>query len=104
KPQPGEPTAVDADYAEAYAEQFPKQSFGGKLNLTDSGHLLLNKKIHMAMAGGTYPLGAKDGYRLQWVYLDKNRQLVFTFDCSNDDWPEYADTVGEVLLSLELQK
>jgi hypothetical protein len=64
--------------------------------------VVLRKKTNLAMAGGTYPLGAVVAYRLQWVYLSKDRQLFFTFDCPEHEWEDYADRVGQMLLSLEI--
>ena len=103
-PKPDEPTAIDAEYAQAYAEQYPQAAFGGKFNLADSGYVVLGKKLNMAMVGGTYAQGAARAYRLQWSYLDPDRQLFLTFDCAESEWNDYADTVGRILLRLEVPK
>jgi hypothetical protein len=99
--QAGEPTVVDDDYVEAYAEEYPK-SIGGRFEVTDSGRVVLNKKLTFAMVGGTYQKGAVRLYRLQWAHPGKDRHLFFTFDCAEHDRERYAEPLGRTLLSVEL--
>lgn len=103
-PAEGDPVDIDADYAAQYAEQYPEQAFKGKFTVTDSGMLVLRKKVNLAMVGGTYLQGAAPAFRVQCAYLSKDRQLFFTFDCSEKDWDLYADRVAQILLSLEIGK
>lgn len=104
-PQPGETSEVDPDYAKEYAEEYPQQAFQGKFTVTDSGMVVLRKQP-LAMVGGNYQAGASatPAYRLQWSYLSKERQIFLTFDCREEEWEQYADRVGRILLSLELPR
>lgn len=103
QPAPGEPTRVDAEYAQAYAEQYSDSAFEGKLQVTDSG-LVQVKKVPFAMVGGVRPFGAAEAYRLQWTHLNKKQQLFLTVDCAAADWPRLSETVGRMLLTFELEK
>lgn len=97
----GQPEVVDTQYAVRYAEEYPARAFDGKFKVTESGHLVLNKKLHFAGVGGSYPRGAATAYRIQWAYLDKNRQVFVTFDCPEEDWPLYEAPLARILLSLD---
>jgi hypothetical protein len=97
------PVQVDAEYAAAYAEEYPEQAFDGKFSLTDSGFLVLRKKLNLAMVGGTYQQGASRCFRLQCAYLGRDRQLFFTFDCGEREWDRYAEQVGRILLSFSVE-
>lgn len=103
QPQAGEPTSVDADYVEDYAEEYPKQAFSGKFTVADRGLVALGKKQRFAMVGGTYPRGAVEMNRLQWAYLSKEQQLFITFDCAAADWERHGDTLARILLSLNVK-
>jgi hypothetical protein len=100
-PEKGDETQVDAEYATEYAERYSESSFNGKFNLTDSGMLVLDKKYNLAMVGGAYPVAAVQATRLQCQYLSRDRQIMVTFDCAQQDWDTYQDTVGQILLSLD---
>lgn len=102
RPQPGEPESVDADYAAEYARQYPEHGFRGRFSVTDSGFARIRKQA-FAFVGGAYTEGGARAYRLQWVHLAKDRQLFVTFDCAEDRWPEYADTVARVMLGLKVE-
>ncbi len=102
KPAAGEPTSVDEDYVEAYAEEYPERAFSGKFEVTDSGLAVLGKKERFAMVGGTYKRGAIEMNRLQWTYLSKGQQLFVTFDCELADWDAHAETLARMLLTLDL--
>jgi hypothetical protein len=99
-----DPTAVDPDYADSYADQYPDAAFNGKFALIDRGYVLLDKKLGFAMVGGVHPEGATRAYRLQWAFLSKERQLFLTFDCAEEDWPVYEDAVAQMLLSFQMPK
>jgi hypothetical protein len=103
QPQEGEPTAVDADYVEEYAAEYPKQAFGGKFTVTEQGLVALGKKLRFAMVGGSYPRGAVEMNRLQWAYLSKGQQLFITFDCAAADWDHHSETLARILLSVTLK-
>ena len=103
-PRDGDPVDIDAEYAAAYAEQYSQAAFQGKLDVSESGQLVLRKKTNMAMVGGIYPYGAARAFRLQCVYLAADRQFFVTFDCAEQDWPLYEDRVGQMLLSLEIRQ
>jgi hypothetical protein len=102
EPQPGDPTAVDADYAARYAEEYPEAAFGGKFTVTDNGLVALPKKLNLAMVGGTYLQGAASAVRFQFAYLGKERQLFLTFDCAEKDWSQHSDLLAQILLSFEM--
>lgn len=103
-PAEGDPAVIDAEYAAQYAEEYPEQAFKGKFTVTDSGLLVLRKKVNLALVGGTYLQGAAPAFRVQCAYLSKDRQLFLTFDCSEKDWDLYADQLAQVILSLEIGK
>jgi len=102
KPDPGEPTAVDSQYAADYAEQYGERAFAGRFTVSDSGHIVLRKRVNLAMVGGVYKQGAASAYRLQAAHLSADRQLFFTFDCAEKDRELYQETVAQMLLSLEV--
>jgi hypothetical protein len=102
-PRKDDPARIDAEYVESYTEQYPEEAFGGKFKVTDSGLILL-RGSSLAMIGGTYEKGAVGAYRHQWSYLSKKQQLFITFDCAEQEWERYADTIGSMLLSLKLSR
>ncbi|HTE20658.1 MAG TPA: hypothetical protein VK689_20000 [Armatimonadota bacterium] len=101
-PAEGDPTVIDADYVDEYVDQYPNTAFKGKFNVTDSGLVVLPKKVNIAMIGGVYPQGNTGVQRMQWSYLAADRQIFVTFDCAEREWDTYADTVGRILLSLDV--
>jgi hypothetical protein len=103
-PAAGDPTSVDREYARANAEQFPQAAFNGEFTVTDSGFVRRARKLDFAMVGGTYRLGAVTAYRVQWSYLSPDTQLFVTFDCAEQEWPRFAEQVGRMLLSLEIER
>lgn len=105
KPGEDDATEVDAEYAAEYADGYPELAFNGKFSVVDSGMITLSKKTlktNLAMVGGSYLQGAVPSYRVQCAYLSKDRQLFFTFDCPERDWPKHAPVVARILLSLEI--
>jgi hypothetical protein len=103
-PDEGDPTAVDQKAAIEYAETYGEEQFDGKFSVGDSGMLLLGKKHSLAMVGGSYLQGAVRCYRLQCVYLARDRKLFITFDCQESDWAKHAPVVARMLLSMDLGK
>lgn len=101
-PAPGEPTSVDEEYVAEYVHRYPEEVFQGRLTVTDSGLVVLGRRLRLAMIGGTYPRPGGSGYRLQCVYLDRERQLFFTFDCAEADREALAATLARILLTLEV--
>jgi hypothetical protein len=99
-----DPTEVDVEYADDYAAEYSKSAFNGKLTVSDSGMMTLERKTKFAMVGGTYATGAVESYRIQCAYLSKDQQLFVTFDCVSRDWPQYAEQVGQILLSLQVER
>jgi hypothetical protein len=87
-----------------YADDYSEAAFHGKFTVTDRGYVVTEKKAGFALVGGTYTQGAATAHRVQWAYLDRDAQLFITFDCSDGEWGRYEDTVGEMLLSLELER
>lgn len=104
KPGKDDPTDVDVEYAQRYAADYPAAAFNNKFIVLDSGMIQLNKGPRLALVGGTYPQGAVRSYRAQFAHLGTERQLFFTFDCAEADWPKYQDTIGKIVLSLEIPK
>jgi hypothetical protein len=103
-PGEGEPTEVDANYSDQFAADYPKAAFGGKFSVSDSGMITRDRRVNLAMVGGTYAVGATEFYRVQWAYLGKDQQLFATFDCPARDWANNADQVAQMLLSWELDR
>lgn len=105
KPQEGEPTEVDLDYANDYAAEYSDQAFKGKMTVTDSGLVLLQKKQPpMAMVGGLYPAADAPAYRLQLCSLTKQRQVFLTFDCMELKRDAYTPILAKMLLTLDLSE
>lgn len=105
KPQEGEPTEVDLDYANDYAAEYSDQAFKGKLTVTDSGLVLLEKKKPpLAMVGGLYPAGDAPAYRIQLCSLTKQRQVFLTFDCLEAKRDAYTPILAKMLLTLDLNE
>ena len=104
KPGKDDPTDVDVEYVKKYAEDYPAAAFNNKFVVLDSGLVQLKKGTRLALVGGTYPQGAVRAYRLQCQHLGAEQQLFLTWDGAEEDWPKYQDTVGRILLSLEIPK
>ena len=104
KPGKNDPTDVGVEYAKKYAEDYPAAAFNNKFVVLDSGLVQLKKGARLALVGGTYPQGAVRAYRIQCQHLSPDQQLILTFDGAEEDWPKYQDTVGRILLSLEVPK
>ncbi len=103
KPQEGEPTEIDLDYANDYAAEYPIQAFKGKFEVTDSGLVLLEKKQPpMALVGGLYSTTDAPAYRLQLCSLTKQRQVFLTFDCMESKKDTYTPLLAKMLLTLDL--
>jgi hypothetical protein len=103
-PGADDPTEVDADYAQTYAEEYSKAAFNGKFTVSDSGLVTRERKVNYAMVAGSYATGAVETYRIQWAHLSKDQQLFVTFDCAAREWPRFAEQVGQMLVSLELDR
>jgi len=98
----GEATDVDLEYLAGLVEQYPEKTFGGRFSVTDSGMIVIGKpKQNLAMVGGVGSQGAARLYRMQWVLLGPQQQVFLTFDCAEEAWERYADTVARILLSFE---
>ena len=103
KPQEGEPTEIDLDYANDYAAEYPVQAFKGKFDVTDSGLVLLEKKQPpMALVGGLYPNAEAPAYRLQLCSLTKQKQVFLTFDCMEAKKDAYTPLLAKMVLTLDL--
>ena len=103
-PGADDPTDVDAEYADEFAVEYPKSGFNGKFTVSDSGMLTLERKTNLAMVGGTYAMGATETFRIYCSYLSKDQQLFVTFDCAAREWPRYSEQVGQMLLSLQIER
>lgn len=101
---PDDPSEVDEEYVEAFAEEYPQAAFQGKFTVTDSALLVLNNRTRLAMIGGTYLQGAAPAVRFQFVALGKQRHHFVTFDCAQKDWDRYAEAVAAIVLSLEVPR
>jgi hypothetical protein len=103
KPNEGEPTEIDLDYANDYAAEYPIQAFKGKFEVTDSGLVLLEKKQPpLALVGGLYSTPDAPAYRLQLCSLTKHKQVFLTFDCMEGKRDAYAPLLAKMLLTLDL--
>ncbi|MBM3459339.1 MAG: hypothetical protein FJX77_12515 [Armatimonadetes bacterium] len=100
-PQEGDPEEVDGEYVTELVTEYPKQAFGGKFVVTDSGHVLLGRKWNVAVIGGEYVGGGRQTYRMQATLLSPSRQVYLTFDCAAAGWEQYQDVLARILLSLE---